>query len=131
MTSRYVQKATHAEQSGEPIVSTMLDEEPELRDLVQRFVSELPAMLDKLHDVYRQEEWATLEDLLHDFKGMGGNFGYEVLSELAGKAEFQLLSENYVSVKNLLDDMNNASDCIYEGIRCDRGNFIECNKKLV
>ncbi|WP_455209866.1 ATP-binding protein [Kaarinaea lacus] len=125
MTSKYLPTAELSDVKSEPIVSTLLSEEPTFRDLVEKFVSELPVILEKIQRNYDQEDWDTLQDELHSLKGMGGGFGYYVLTELAGKAEFQVSSENYQAAKTLLDEIHQISDRIYEGILLDGENVIE------
>ena len=103
---------------------TLLDEDPAFEDLVMKFVSELPDMLDKLNSNFQKKDWATLKSGLHNLKGMGGGFGYRVLTELAGKAEFQLFSENYEAAGVLLDEIGQVSQCIYEGVKLGGDNVV-------
>jgi signal transduction histidine kinase/FixJ family two-component response regulator len=125
MTSKYLKPSEKPAKNREPIISTLLSEEPTFRDLVERFVTELPAMLRKMYHAYEQEDWPTLKEELHSLKGMGGGFGYNVLTELAGKAEFQLFTEHYETTKNLLDEINQISELIYQGINLDGKNVIK------
>jgi HPt (histidine-containing phosphotransfer) domain-containing protein len=81
-------------------------------------------MLEKLHSAYRQKDWVTLKDELHGLKGMGGGFGYNVLTELAGKAEFQIFSENYDAAKHLLDEISQISKLIEQGLKHSGENVI-------
>lgn len=131
MTSKYLQIVEQPGKSNEPIFSTLLDEEPTFRDLVEKFVSELPAMLNKLHAAYQEKDWLTLKDELHSLKGMGGGFGYNVLTELAGKAEFQIFSENYESAKALLDEISQICELIYQGINLNGENVIKLKARSV
>jgi len=125
MTSRYLKSEAQPNKYNEPIVSTLLDEEPTFRDLVEKFVAELPGMLHKIHLAHQQKDWSTLKAELHTLKGMGGGFGYNVLTELAGKAEFQLFSENYENAKTLLDEISQISELIYQGISLNGENVIK------
>jgi signal transduction histidine kinase/FixJ family two-component response regulator len=124
MTSKYLQASERSNKPDEPIISTLLSEEPTFRDLVEKFVAELPDMLEKLHGAYQQKDWVTLKDELHSLKGMGGGFGYNVLTELAGKAEFQVFSENYDAAKNLLDEISHISKLIEKGLKHSGENVI-------
>ena len=124
MTSRFVQHSEQPSKPDGPIVSSLLIEDPTFVDLVNKFVSELPDMLSKLHRDYQQKDWVALKDGLHNLKGMGGGFGYQVLTELAGKAEFQVFSENYEAAKAFLDEISLISECIYEGIKSNSDNVI-------
>ena len=124
MTSKYLQLAEQPIKCNVPIVSTLLSEEPTFRDLVEKFVSELPDIHNKLHQAYQQKDWVALKDELHSLKGMGGGFGYQTLTELAGKAEFQLFSENYDATKTLLDEIRRTSERIDQGIKLSAENVI-------
>ena len=124
MTSRFLQHSEQPSKPDGPIVSSLLIEDPTFVDLVNKFVSELSDMLSKLHRDYQQKDWVALKDGLHNLKGMGGGFGYQVLTELAGKAEFQVFSENYEAAKAFLDEISLISECIYEGIKSNSDNVI-------
>jgi len=125
MTSRYLQSSEQLRKHSGPIVSTLLSEDPTFIDLVEKFVLELPQVLNKLNSAYEQKDWITLKDGLHNLKGMGGGFGYQVLTELAGKAEFQVFSENYGAVKVFLDEIDQICECIYEGINGNHNNVVK------
>ena len=120
MTARYLQVVSEPDRVCKPVTSTLLNEEPELRDLIENFVSELPGMIAELQHMYQQKDWESLKDLLHNLKGIGGGYGYDVLTSIAGKAEFQLFSENYKAVCVLLQDLVSVSECIYEAMRIDK-----------
>jgi len=125
MTSRYLQPTEHTDKAIEPIFSSLLCEDPTFGDLVDKFVSELPDILNKINSAYQKKDWISLKDGLHNLKGMGGDFGYQVLTELAGKAEFQIFSENYEAANAFLDEINRTSECIYQGIKSGGGNVVE------
>ena len=125
MTSKYLQTSDETNKPSEPILSTLLSEEPTFRDLVEKFVAELPNILAQLHSAYRNKDWATLKEELHSLKGMGGGFGYHVLTELAGKAEFQIFSENYETAKTLLDEISQICELIKQGLKVGDENVIQ------
>jgi CheY-like chemotaxis protein len=122
MTSNFLRPAEKLTQSETPIVSTLLNEDPTFRDLVEKFVSELPDILDKLNHAYDKRDWSSLKAELHSLKGMGGGFGYQVLTELAAKAEFQIFSENYESAGTLLDEIGQKFELINEGLTLEENN---------
>ena len=125
MTSRYLQPIEHTDKPIEPIFSSLLFEDPTFGDLVEKFVAELPDILNKLNSAYQNKDWISLKDGLHNLKGMGGGFVYQVLTELAGKAEFQIFSENYQAANAFLDEINRTSECIYQGLKSGGGNVVE------
>ncbi len=69
----------------DPIVSILLQEEPELGELVSLFIEALPALVDDFASAIGQQDWPAVRQLAHDMKGIGGGYGYPLLSELAGR----------------------------------------------
>lgn len=69
------------------IMSSILETEPDLFDLVKNFVSKLPDMLAKSQRLAEKESWGELSALTHDLKGLGGSFGYPEITRLAGEIE--------------------------------------------
>lgn len=51
--------------------------------LVVNFVERLPQIIDAIDDAAQQQAWGQLKALLHNLKGLGGSFGYDILSQLA------------------------------------------------
>ncbi|WP_455375706.1 ATP-binding protein [Kaarinaea lacus] len=125
MTSRYLRPVEQTSLPREPVFSTLIDEDPAFIDIVNKFVSELPQILDKLNLAYQQQDWAALKAGLHNLKGIGGSFGYRAITELAGKAEFQVFSEHYEAAKTFLDEIGQVSECIYEGMKSFESNVVE------
>jgi len=126
MTSRYLQSVdTQQLKYQEPIASMLIDEDPNFIDLVAKFVAELPESLKKLNAAYDERNWSILKKGLHNLKGIGGGFGYPVLTDLAGKAEFQIFSENYEYAKVFLDEIGQVVECIKLGMDSDKRNVIK------
>lgn len=67
----------------DPIVSILLQDEPELGELVSRFIDALPGLVDDFASAIEQKDWPIVRQLAHDMKGIGGGYGYPLLSELA------------------------------------------------
>lgn len=115
--AKYLEKAAGKPQpKGDTIVSTLLDEDPSFRDLVERFVSQLPALVSKLQRACEAGDWVTLKEELHSLKGVGGGVGYGILSELAEKAELQVKGENPRAVETSLEEISQVSARICAGI---------------
>ncbi len=73
----------------EPLTSLILENEPELRDLVEKFLNALPEQLELLDVAYNKRDLQTLDKQLHKLKGSGGNLGYPQLTTLAAQMERQ------------------------------------------
>jgi HPt (histidine-containing phosphotransfer) domain-containing protein len=99
-----------------PIVSILLEKEPEFSDLVEVFVQRLPPTVAKIRQLYQEKAWPQLQKEVHELKGMGGGFGYPMLTELAGVIESQVKIANTEALQLLLDELDGLSDRIVEGM---------------
>jgi signal transduction histidine kinase/CheY-like chemotaxis protein/HPt (histidine-containing phosphotransfer) domain-containing protein len=109
----------HARQStdvGMPIYSQLDDDDPEIQKLLLRFVQGLPQIVARLDELYKQQDWNSYKQHIHDLKGTGGNFGYPELSALAEKIESALRQENWQGVDGLFKDLADQAERIYHGL---------------
>lgn len=99
--------------SSNPIFSTFADE-PEMRDLVEMFVQELPARVGAMQQAFNQNELDQLKRTAHQLKGAGGGYGFGCISDAAGQLEHLLLSvvsaesptpETLAGVRDQLEDL--------------------------
>lgn len=116
LTARYLAVAEHVAAPEMAIQSRLLQAEPDLSDLVEKFVLDLPAVLDELRQLSEAQDWPTLRHKVHDLKGMGGTFGYPDLSELAAKLEFQLINQDGQAVDTLLGELDKLVKRICQGL---------------
>lgn len=108
MTSRYLTARTTPIQ-GTPIVSDLLAQQPDLRDLVTKFVAGLPHTVGLIQQDYASQNWLRLQHLVHDLKGIGTSMGYPILSELAAEIESLVKSQSYPGIAPLLEKLANTS----------------------
>jgi len=101
--------------SNQIITSDLLKEDPDLIDLIDRFITRLPEMTEAIMNAGMDESWDMFTDLVHQLKGVGGNYGYPVLTEICVVIEAGLREKNYAEVKNLLSDFKIMSDSILAG----------------
>jgi HPt (histidine-containing phosphotransfer) domain-containing protein len=69
------------------LVSDLLRDDPETRDLVEEFVEGLTGRVAQLRQAYERLDWGTLTTLAHQLKGAGGSYGYSDLSRLCATME--------------------------------------------
>lgn len=74
-------------ENAERILSELLVEDPDMRDLVEDFVGILDQRVDELKQAYEAADWAQLTQLAHQLKGAGGSYGYPNLSSMAADME--------------------------------------------
>ncbi len=72
-----------------PLMSEYADD-PEMSDLVELFVEELPDRIQALQESFEKSQFDQLRHLAHQIKGAGGGYGYPILSTVAGELEHQL-----------------------------------------
>ena len=116
LCSSYLQTDTQSDQL-EPIYSTVLEEDPDFIDIVSRFVNRLPGIIKKLYKLTTEHDFAELAKVTHDLKGVSGNMGYQQVSELAGKLEFQIANQNAAETRYLISQLEVLNTRIHEGIK--------------
>lgn len=86
--------------------------DPDMAELVELFVSEVPQRIDMIADAYRAEQWDLLQRISHQLKGASAGYGFPDLGTAAGKVEHiiksgpiadeQILLELTLGVKELI-----------------------------
>ena len=64
--------------------------DPDMKDVLEEFVVNLPAKVSKLADLLARQELEELRRLAHQLKGAGGGYGFPQLSERAAALEAQI-----------------------------------------
>lgn len=97
------------------ITSDLLVEEPHLIDLVDKFISRLPGMYDAIIKAHDTEDWKVFSDLIHQMKGVGGGYGYPMLTRLCADIEIAVKEEDFVKVQKQLNEFKFVSEQILAG----------------
>ncbi len=63
----------------QPVYSDFGDD-PDLGDLVEMFVDELPSRVDALKEQANQQDWEAVRRGAHQLKGAGGSYGFSPIS---------------------------------------------------
>ena len=90
------------EPDNSPIVSSLLEEEPDIADLLQGFIDRLPEIVLEIRNALEQGNKEELAKQIHDLKGVSGNYGYNVLFELCQKMEFEIHADQLASLSEML-----------------------------
>ena len=101
--------------SNQIITSELLKEEPNLIDLIDRFLSRLPGMQEKIMNVHGEKDWETFLGLVHQMKGVGGNYGYPVLTTLCADIEAKTREEKFSEVGDKLIEFKLMCEQILAG----------------
>lgn len=81
--------STGPESNGAAIRSEFADD-PEMRELVELFVSELPERVSALASAWDDRDANALTRLAHQMKGAAPGYGFDVLGSAAAKIEDRL-----------------------------------------
>lgn len=101
--------------SNQIITSELLKEEPDLISLIDRFISRLPGMQEAIIKAFNDKDWETFAGLIHQMKGVGGNYGYPMLTTLCAEIEEAVKEENFDGVENQLNKFKLMSEYIIAG----------------
>jgi len=118
LLDKYLQPILLDEQPGlSPIYSTILDEEPDLVDILSMFIARLPGSLTNICEAFETKDFDRLRELTHDLKGTSGNFGYEGLYELAMQIEEAVKHQWYDRIPGLLLELEDICRRILLGFK--------------
>ncbi len=112
---QYLKPAQRSENNDTLITSNLLENDPELIDLIDKFIGRLPGMQKAINDAYDNNNEEQLSGLIHQMKGVGGNYGYPALTELCAKIEFQITSQNTETISSLMQEFNQMIEEIISG----------------
>jgi len=70
----------------EPIYSS-LGGDPNLAEIVDMFVEEMPDRIARLLDLHQSAAWKGLRRVAHQLKGAAGSYGFDSLSPCAARLE--------------------------------------------
>jgi PAS domain S-box-containing protein len=116
LLSKYLAEAKPEKQTMVPLVSALVDDEPEMLDIVIGAVNKLPAQFEEIKVAAQTQRWNQLKSLVHQVKGVGGGIGYPLLTEVSAQIEFQLLNRNYAEVTQLIERLENVCHRILAGL---------------
>ena len=67
--------------------------DPCLQELVELFVDEMPARIQRLTEAHAQLDRDSLRQCAHQLKGSGGSYGFSILTKRAHALELAILEE--------------------------------------
>lgn len=108
--AKYLNESTEEEMQDDFITCCMLEEEPKIIDLVNSFLERVPEIQVAINGSLLKEDWDEFSSQLHQMKGLGGAFGYPMLSEISQKIEFLFMSNDYEQMKVLVGELNLLCD---------------------
>lgn len=69
------------------ITSDLLEDEADLIDLIDKFMARLPDFMESITRTYAEKNQEEFSGLIHQLKGVGGGYGYPMLTEICARIE--------------------------------------------
>lgn len=99
--------------SPQPRLVSEFAGDPDMQELVDLFVSELPDRVARLHSTWNQTQLDEVKRLAHQLKGASAGYGFPTIGAAAGKLVDALRasdSANQSSLNALKRDLDNLID---------------------
>lgn len=90
-------------------------------------MARLPAMRDSINIANSKKYNEEFINLIHQLKGVGGGYGYPMLTELCSDIETQIKNASVENVNSLLKEFNNMCDEILAGSD-ENHKIVDANK---
>ncbi len=90
--------------SGGGAVRSEFATDPDMAQIVQMFVQEMPERVRQLDEGWRAQRLEDVRRLTHQLKGASGGYGFPSLGEAAGEVEAALIALSEGSSKASLED---------------------------
>lgn len=94
----------HAAESA--IYSTLADD-PELAEIVEMFVEELPERISMMLKSFENSDWEGLRRTAHQLKGAAGSYGFQPITELSARLERTVKEkEDELVIRKVLNELD-------------------------
>jgi len=78
----------------EQLIYSEYGDDPDLGELVEMFVEELPNRVSTLQTHAQDQDWESLRRVAHQMKGSGGSYGFGDISTYAARLEASCKQES-------------------------------------
>jgi histidine phosphotransfer protein HptB len=100
--------STNVANLKEPLYSS-LGTDPDLGEIVELFVEEMPGRIQVLVDQYNSADWDGLRRTAHQLKGAAGSYGFSDISPMAARLEHALsVDEPEQKIRNTIEQLIDA-----------------------
>ncbi len=112
VAAKYLQPAHEEKIDDSPILSNLLTTEPQLENIISSFIIGLPELITQVEEALNSKNWSQLEKQIQETKNAASQHGYPVLVELSSMILFQLASQDYSEIKELVERFKNICERI-------------------
>jgi HPt (histidine-containing phosphotransfer) domain-containing protein len=98
------------------LVSQLLLEDGDLRDIVEEFIVGLDVRIHELQQAHERLDWEQLTTLAHRLKGAAGSYGYPDISRLCAEMEQHFRSHTTGDFARWMTQLALLTDAAREGL---------------
>ncbi len=80
--------------------------DPDLEDLIPGFLENRKLDVEKLRAELESSDFINLQSIGHSIKGVGGGYGFDLMSELGAAIESAAKEQNADQVREKIDQLN-------------------------
>jgi HPt (histidine-containing phosphotransfer) domain-containing protein len=100
---------------AEPVYST-LGVDPELNEIVEMFVAEMPERVGELREQLDASDWEGLRHTAHQLKGAAGSYGFNPVTPLAARVEDSILAkEPETQIRRAVEELTHLCNRLRAG----------------
>ncbi|MDH5693814.1 MAG: ATP-binding protein, partial [Gammaproteobacteria bacterium] len=99
-----------------PIYSQLLEDDPELIELVTKFVTGLPEFIEAINKAMENGDVEEVSKTAHKLKGIGGGYGYPMLTTLAAEIQAVITSQDLEKLAAKVGLLNEMAEGISLGM---------------
>ena len=108
MLAKYLNSPSHTPANAAAPAShtAPLGNEANVSKLTAGFISRLPNRVNSMQRLLAEQDLAKLQDAVHQIKGAAGGYGFQSISEMAGRAE-QKIKDNltFAEIRSEIDSL--------------------------
>lgn len=102
------------------LLSGLLETDPDMYEIVEMFLDVLPGYIEQIKTAENKHDWKSMAMIFHVLKGMGGSYGYDIISDLATEAENALEKTEYQKINVLVDKLVDINERAQSGYKLMR-----------
>ncbi len=101
---------------GEKLISQLLLEDGDLRDIVEEFVGALEGRISEMKAAHSKLDWEQMTTLAHRLKGAAGSYGYPEMSEVCATMEREFRIQQADDFESWVERLHGMAVAAQEGL---------------
>lgn len=107
------------------IISSLLGSSENIDKMIGNFILQLPTYIIDIEKAFNSKDLEKLAYATHQLKGVGGNYGFLMITDTCSKIEEAIKSNQNVNIECLLDELKRIISKVENGLK-----YHSRNKKL-